>query len=162
MKSPSFHRLRPYRFAVAPLGLGLLWIVWEARGGARLLDLRLHNTILIGLAAWVVIAWPRDRRRLDDLAHEVEVLRKSVDKTAVEATAPAARYARETLYAVKLVQGQLDQYNGRLDALVQRVDELHADAYADGLAARQLRDPKGDATDILKSQVNGLWLSKGN
>lgn len=151
--------LRTYRSTLVPILIGAVylgWRAWQIRGDDPVLGIHSHVTILVILAAATIISWIHASRgaTMARLFKELRIMHLQV--------AGLTREVAADKLASNLVQGQLEQITGRLDAVAKRVDELHGDAYADGLAARQLRDPKGDPTDALNPQVNGLWLSRGN
>jgi hypothetical protein len=134
----------------------VIWLAWQDRGNAHLIDIHWHNTILVSLAALTIILWVRAAR--DHYARRLYAELRLIHAQVIGLT----KEVKSTNRTYDLVQGQMVQITGRLDALAKRVDELHGDAYADGLAGRQLRDPKGDPTDSIIPQVRGVWLSKGN
>lgn len=148
---PHLRRLRAYRMAIPPLGLAAIYIAWVVLVGDPLLDIRIHNTILIVLAVWAAIAWPRDRRMLAILAHEVETLRLELERTTAESE-PARRSVKENLYAAKLMQGQLDQLNGRLDALAvdfrRQVDAAVEGAFRRGMISGVTDEETGDVRTL--------------
>lgn len=151
--------LRIYWAPLVPVGLAagyLAWRAWRIQGEDPTLDIHTHVTILVALAAAVIVLWNRAARGdvVPRLITELRLVHRQVAGLTHQVAAGNL--------SNQLVQGQLEQITGRLDAVTKRVDELHSDAYADGLAARQLRDPKGDPTDSLKPQVGGVWLSRGN
>lgn len=153
--------LRAYRAASIPVSLGvvyLMWCLWEVRGGDPLLDARIHEAILIGLGIATAVLWPRNHHRLGRLHDEVRALNWRIE----EILKPLAKQAELNAFTVGVVQGQLVTIGAKLDAAVSRLDELASDAYADGLAGRNLHDWSEPPTRPISPQVNGLRLNGRN
>lgn len=151
--------LRTYRgplITSAMIAGYLGWRAWRIHGDDEVFDTDTHLTILLLLAIATNILLNRAARS-DSLAE----MRAQLRLIHYQVAALTREVAADNL-ARSLMQGQLEQITTRLDAVTTRVDELHGDAYADGLAARRLRDPKGDPTDAAFPQVSALWLSKEN